>query len=212
MQSVDFLPEEILIRRARQRRCVCYVYVLVACALGLGGVGYIRQGHISEARAELSTLESRAGNLRRELETRRGLERQMADLMIKKRINDHLGCQANTMDVLAELDRLLPEGMALRKLNLEVVELRESIKRPRHNGTSGRAMAANNGPRPKVIKTKRMRLVLTGLAPTDVDVANFIGQLSASPLFEDVNMGYAKTVSVDGLTAREFQASCYVVR
>jgi len=92
------------------------------------------------------------------------------------------------------------------------VELRETIRPSRPSGAPGRAMTADGGSKPRVIRTKRMRLVLTGLAPTDVDVANFIGQLSASPLFEDVNMGYAKTVSVEGLTAREFQASCYVVR
>ena len=212
MQKIDFLPEEIRMRRARQRRWLRYAYVIAVCVLGLGGLGYVRQGNISEAQAELRTLKNRAGNLRRELETRRGLERQMADLMIKKRINDQLGCQADTMDVLAELDRLLPQGMALRKLNLEVVELRETIRPSRPSGAPGRAMTADGGSKPRVIRTKRMRLVLTGLAPTDVDVANFIGQLSASPLFEDVNMGYAKTVSVEGLTAREFQASCYVVR
>ncbi len=59
---------------------------------------------------------------------------------------------------------------------------------------------------------RRVRVVLAGLAPTDVDVANFIGQLSASPLFENVNMGYAKTVRFRGRSAREFQASCYLAK
>ena len=64
----------------------------------------------------------------------------------------------------------------------------------------------------KEITRKRLRLVLTGLAPGDVDVANFIGQLSGSPVFEDVNMGYARNVEFNGRLAREFQASCYVIR
>jgi hypothetical protein len=61
-----------------------------------------------------------------------------------------------------------------------------------------------------MVTVKRVRLMLTGIAPGDVDVANFIGQLSASPLVEDVNMGYAKTVEFRGRLAREFQASCYI--
>ena len=60
--------------------------------------------------------------------------------------------------------------------------------------------------------SRRIRLVLTGLAPSDIDVANFIGQLASSPLFEDVNMGYAKTVFHENYEAREFQASCFIVR
>ena len=53
---------------------------------------------------------------------------------------------------------------------------------------------------------------LTGLSPTDIEIANFIGQLSASPLFEDVNMGYARTEEFDGRVGRKFQASCLVAR
>ena len=54
--------------------------------------------------------------------------------------------------------------------------------------------------------------MLTGMAPTDVDVANFIGQLSASCLFKNVNMGYAKTVTFQRRSAKEFQASCYLAK
>ena len=59
---------------------------------------------------------------------------------------------------------------------------------------------------------RRIRLTVTGLSPTDVDVANFIGQLSASPLFEDVNIGYTKTINHQDRSARQFQASCYLIR
>ncbi len=62
----------------------------------------------------------------------------------------------------------------------------------------------------KTVTLKRVRLLITGVAPGDVDVANFIGQLSASPLLEDVNMGYTKTVEYRGHLAREFEASCYI--
>ena len=50
------------------------------------------------------------------------------------------------------------------------------------------------------------------MAPTDVDVANFIGQLAGSRVFEDVNMGYARNVPFRTRTARKFQVSCYVIR
>jgi len=50
------------------------------------------------------------------------------------------------------------------------------------------------------------------MAPTDVDVANFIGQLAGSRLFEGVNMGYARNVTFRSRSARQFQVSCYVIR
>jgi hypothetical protein len=58
----------------------------------------------------------------------------------------------------------------------------------------------------------RIRLVITGLAPSDVDIANFVGQLASSPLFEDVNMGYTREIQFQGKTARQFKATCYTAR
>jgi hypothetical protein len=47
-----------------------------------------------------------------------------------------------------------------------------------------------------------------------MDVANFIGQMAGCPLFEDVNMGYSKTIEIDGQRrkARSFLVSCLLVR
>jgi Tfp pilus assembly protein PilN len=109
--------------------------------------------------------------------------------------------------VLGELQRLLPESMALSTLSLETVEVKtplESAKDP-----SGRASRSREQ---QFRVAKRVRVVLTGLASTNVDVANFIGQISSSSMFEDVNMGYAKDVVYRGRPARQFQASCLVVR
>jgi Tfp pilus assembly protein PilN len=115
-----------------------------------------------------------------------------------------LGSRVNTLVVLAELEHLLPEGIFLTNVNLEAVELKVPVK-----------PAGNNSGAPPALKenaVKRVRLVFTGIAPTDVDLANFIAQISAGRLFEDVSMGYSRNVEFRDRTVREFQASCYVMR
>ncbi|MDY6913935.1 MAG: PilN domain-containing protein [Planctomycetota bacterium] len=211
MENLDFLPERVKVQYAMRRRLIRQGYLLGVCVLGLITLSYVSRGRISKAQAELDLLKGRSGNIARQLAVRDALQEQQADLLIKKRISDHLGSRINAMQVLIELDSLLPASMALRKLELETKKVQVPVEQAGNVHSSRRAGKAF-GRKPKERQIKRIRVVLTGLAPTDVDIANFIGQLSASGVFEDVNMGYAKNVTFRGRSAREFQTSCYVTR
>jgi len=214
MHEIDFLPERIIVQRARRQRLVRDSYLVAICIVGLAALGYWRHGGLQQAEGALHAAAKRSRDVQTRLKILDSLEQQQAELMIKKRIADHLGSRVNTQDVMAELQRLLPTSMALSSLNLETMEVRLPVTRSRgrRTNTSLRVAPAGVQPRGEEKSLYRVRLVLTGLAPTDVDVANFIGQLSASRLFEDVTMGYAKNVSFRGRSAREFRASCYVAR
>jgi Tfp pilus assembly protein PilN len=203
MDKIDFLPERIRQQRIRRRSMVRQGYLLTVTVAALVILGVLRQGQISQAKGELASLVDQAREVQRQLAYRGELEHQQADLMIKKRIDDQLGSRVNALEVLAELERLVPESIFLTNLNLEAVELKVPVKMA--GGT-----ANNDETRDKVVK--RVRLVFTGIAPTDVDLANFIAQMSAGQIFEDVNMGYSKNVEFRDRIVREFQASCYVVR
>jgi len=209
MENIDFLPERIKAYRARRASFLRQVGLLSLCLAALAGLAYARQQRIDSAKAELTALKEQGLNLQRQLSFRSDLERQQADLMIKRRISDQLGSRVNALEVLAEIERLLPDSIVLTSMNLEAVELRIPLKAAEEKANSA-ARSADNRPKEKI--EKRVRLIFTGLAPTDVDLANFIAQLSAGRLFEDINMGYAKNVDFRGRSAREFQASCYVVR
>jgi Tfp pilus assembly protein PilN len=184
-------------------------YLLAVCLVGLAGLGYMFHVWVQEAEEELSILQGRSTAMHQQLDLRDSLESQLADLMIKKRIEERLGRRVGTLGVLGELQRVMPESMALTGLTMETVEV--------HMPASAASAGSSSGPGPRGSAkqekaVKRVRLVITGLAPTDVDVANFIGQLASSPVFEDVNMGYARNVAFRSRNARKFQASCYVTR
>lgn len=208
MQNVDFLPEKIKQQRVRRRQLTRQGYLLVVCVIAMGALGYIRQVRISRAEAHIILLGHRVTNVRQQLAMRADLERQRAKLLIKKRIDDLLGSRVNTLDLQAELERVLPPSMTLTRLSIQAVEVRVPVMPVRADV----AHAAPGMRRQKEKTVKRVRVSLTGLAPTDVAVANFIGQLSASPVFEDVNMDYTKNVIFRKHLAREFQTICYVVR
>jgi len=210
MREVEFLPERIRTARARRRRLVRQGYLLGACAAAMGLLTYVNNVRIARADGEKSRLDERSRDLSRRIEMIAPLEHELAELMIKQRIESELGSRTDCTAVLAELCRIMPANMALVSLDLKSMDVRVKSA---DAGATNRSARASPGQPPAPARTvRRARLVLTGLAPTDVDVANFIGQLSGSCVFEDVKMGYAKTAVVGGRMAREFQASCYPAR
>jgi Tfp pilus assembly protein PilN len=210
MKEADFLPEWLRQQRVRRKRLIRQGQLLAICVACMALLTCVRQTRISEARAALTGIHDRAEAQNRLIAQIAPLERQMADLLIKKQIDSELGSRTDCTAMLAELCRLMPRNMSLASLELEPVDI---TVEPDHPGKRTARRPVRGGGRRSAAKViRRVRVVLTGLAPTDVDVANFIGQLSASPLLENVNMGYAKTVRFRGRSAREFQASCYLAK
>ena len=209
MNHVDFLPETIRIKRELRSRIVREGYLLLALIGTVALLGTVRQGWIGEAEAQLSLVERRVANIQLQLENRSELERMEANLMIRRRIKEDLGSRANALDVMSELENIMPRTIVLKEMQLETMSVPVRIIEANQDAT---AQVASSNRAKKFTIEKRLRLTVTGLSPTDVDVANFIAQMSASPCFEDVNMGYTRNVEYRERRAREFQASCYLVR
>jgi len=209
MEEIDFLPDRIKAQRSRRHRLAVQGYLMAICLAGLVALAYVFHVRVETARGELSMLEGREAAMKQQLAIKESLERELADLMIKRRIEERLGRRVGTLDVLVELQRVMPKSMALTRLNMETVEVAVPVRAVGEN-RSNRPVADGAATKQQVVK--RVRLTLTGMAPTDVDVANFIGQLAGSRLFEDVNMGYARNVTFRSRGARQFQVSCHVIR
>jgi Tfp pilus assembly protein PilN len=207
--NIDFLPERIRTARTRRRRIAREAYLLALCLGGLVVLGSIRHERVAVARAEAASLDERQANIARQIEFRRQLEGQQKALAVMKTITTDLGSRTNVLDVLGELDAVMPRGISLLDLSLETVEVHTPVDTTYQDSKPRLAVGS---PARTELTEKRIQLTVTGLSPTDIEIANFIGQLSASPLFEDVNMGYARTEDFEGRVARRFQASCLVAR
>lgn len=210
MNEIDFLPERIKDKRRRRRRLICQGYLMALCIAGLGVMTYVFQVRVDKARGELEMLRSRSRAMDSQIALRDQLNRQLAELMIKGRIEEQLGRRVGTLDVLGELQKVMPESLTLTSMTMETVAVQVAVDPADKRNASNQPVSRAGSAKAKTVK--RVRLVLTGMAPTDVDVANFIGQLAGSKLFEDVSMGYARNVKFRNRQAREFQANCYLTR
>jgi len=208
MRDIDFLPEKIRDQRARRRSLFRQGQLTAVCLVAIVILGLVRQHGIGKAQAELTRVRNQAANVRYQLTFRSMLEKQKAELMIKKRIDDQLGSRVNALEVLAELEHMLPESIFLSTLTLEAVEERVALTSAVNRSSSGKAVKRL----PAEQSIKRVRLRFIGVAPGDVALADFVAQLSAGRLFEEVSLRYAKDATFGQRTVREFEANCYVVR
>jgi len=205
MEMIDFLPNRIRVQRHRRRRLIRQGVWVCVCALGLLLFAYVRQDHIHAAQAELIEMQAYNLNLREQTFAREALEKQQGELEIARKVEEQLGSRVGALDVLSELGDKMPANMALTSLTIETVEQRVPVDMTARSSARASVAAIK---RDKSVK--RVRLTLTGLSTSDVEIANFIAQLSVSPLFEDVTMGYVKPVEFRGRMVREFQSACYV--
>jgi Tfp pilus assembly protein PilN len=213
MHNIDFLPRRIKQQRWKRRRRVRQTVVVFACLALLVAVGFLRQQGVREVQAEWERLDRQVTQVHSQLSLREALEQEWSELIRKQQISEQFDTRLTARDVLAELGHRLPESMALTDLSLEADSVLLDPAEPASvlNASSGRPMQVAP-PATSRQRITRIRLVITGLAPSDVDIANFVGQLASSPLFEDVNMGYTREIQFQGKTARQFKATCYTAR
>jgi Tfp pilus assembly protein PilN len=211
MNSIDFLPKRLRVQRVRRHRVKRQATFLVTVVLILSALGYSSRRQIAEARETLAERHHEQSALSSELSIIPALQAQIAEGSIKQRISRELGSRLAVSAVLAELGRVLPEKAALTSLEYSTVDAHHA---PAVQSTVPIVAASAAEAAARASGEKRVRVVIAGVAPDDLDVADFLGGLSASPLFSDVQMGFSKTVMLDEgrREARGFEVSCLLAR
>ena len=206
MNLVDFLPEGVRVQRRQRKALLRQVVLAVFASMCLVVLLQIRHGQIATAQAELSLLDTKLAMVSAEASKRTELEFQISELLVKKDIDEQLGMRISVLDVMGELQRLTGPELTLTSLELVAMEVQD--REAMVNLSRGPISAAEVAPQ----STRRIKLVLTGVAPSDIAVASFIGKIAASPFFEKIGMGYSRNIEYQGCKAREFQVTMFVVR
>jgi Tfp pilus assembly protein PilN len=137
------------------------------------------------------------------------LQTAKAELGRQVAIYEQLALPLNYSQVVGTLSTLVPESVALTELELRT----EQIKRRRTVPMSASAgdEGGKAGQTRTVVDHRRIiHLDVRGIAPNDVVIANLIGELAASGLFEDVKMAYSRQGEFAQALTREFLVSMQV--
>lgn len=202
MQVLNFIPSDYIARkRARKANMLCAMLtavVVAVLALLLVVVGMAEESVTKEAdamEAQVQAAASRVSRWRTFQETRRALLGRAEEAA-------RLLSPLPRSRIVAEVMTSLPERASLTDLSVkdETVQVIVAPEEPA-GGRSRRGKKA----KPDIRQSQETHLRLLGLAPTDVEVAQFIAELSSSKLFDQVELSYTEDQQLEGRLWRRFE-------
>ncbi len=194
MRELEFLPDWYPQIRRRRRVVILQAYVTLIVVAGLGLWWTLASRNVRDAQRELVDIDTQLTQSRSEL-------RELDELLV---LDKKLGYQAQVLSkvgahveaarLVATLDSVMPKTMALLELSLLTEETQPA--------SMAAARTAQEKDRPL---ERRLKVKLAGVAPTDVEVADFLTKLTGKPFLEDVAMTRSKPRLEDGHMMREFE-------
>jgi Tfp pilus assembly protein PilN len=213
MNVIDFLPNDYLARRSRRRaNLIC----LAIAGLAMGGVGagvYWLYRTLDDTTQCRTQVEQQYVQASQQLEQLKQLEDRKADLLRKVSLSTTLLERVPRSNILARLTNNLPRGMQMTSLSMrmEEVEVRASDLAGTAAGrnAAGKPVASPAAPtsgKPETVRIKQFAFRLNGVAPTDVEVAEYITRLNADPLFCNVDLLFSEELAKkEGGQMRRFE-------
>ncbi|MEO0964997.1 MAG: hypothetical protein AAFY08_07745 [Planctomycetota bacterium] len=201
--SVDFLPESY--RQKRQLRhlkrvCGVIAVCLTAVALTWGGMQMTVAGRMATRAdalaAQARTAQQTHDELARVTEEHRVLKRQAE-------IGRELAMPFDHADLMHLFAEALPAEVGLTQLDVTTVR-----PKPQPAIAPGATPAPRNAkPAPAVQQPDRLEVQLTGIAPSDLVVAELVNALTTHPAFDAVTLHGSRPVERFGYHVRLFDLS-----
>ena len=206
--SINFLPDWYR-RRQRGRRILRLQMLLLIGVVAVFGLligqELRERGSLSQSRGmmqqRLESMRRRTANI----EQLRGTHRELIGSV---RVQNRLHRPVGYAQIAATLVELVPDSVSLRRLRMEVgsrtvrVPSEEAEARAEGEGEGEGGSGESPG-----AEEERRRIVLiqvAGIGPSDSEVSRFTGSLASHPLFDDVEIGYWRQATFEGLHVRRF--------
>ena len=211
MKKVNFLPEDYLDRKAQQRtNLVClFLFVMVSGGVACGFVVTERRQSAMDGRVRGVNLEMRqASESLKQLEL---LESKRQEMMCKASVSASLMEPVPRSLILATITNSLPTAVSLEEIGLTS----KKVQPPNSAGsrTKKRNKRQVQTDQKKQQETKKevaepqkwdTQFKVSGVAQTDLQVAQLISQLNKSPLFKEVNLLYSEEYEKEHEMLRSF--------
>ncbi len=206
MSRVDFVPEEYIQHRESGKANFMYLLLFGAMMCGIGVTFSIIKMRQKAVAAELATVNAKMAQAGEQILQLEQLKTKGKNVMKTMVMTSGLIEKVPRSIILACLTNNMPTGVSLLELKIEEKEI--TIKTPKQAArTAGAAAAAAAAPPQKIIETV---VNISGIAPSDIGVANYIARLSESILLDRVSLVESKERKIDDIKFRQFKLNAYI--
>ncbi|HEY7115412.1 MAG TPA: PilN domain-containing protein [Tepidisphaeraceae bacterium] len=199
MRELEFLPDWYPRTRRRRRMVVLQGWLILVLIAGMGTWVVLKDRNIADDERVLAAQASQLAQTYAQLAEVDKLDAMRRQLRQQERIVSRLGFAVEACKAVNALDEKMPKQMALTNIQLENEEKIDNS-----------AFQAARTPGELPPAERRLKVRIQGVCPTDVDLANFMTQLSTVPFFESVNNTYARDRLENDHVMREFELTFWV--
>jgi len=202
----SFMPEDYIEKRVARRTnaiCLSLFAVVMVAVVGAFFVTDRQRSDVAELQAQVNL---RYEDAARRLEQLDELQQRKQAMVRKAKVTSALVERIPRSVLLAELVNLMPASLSLIEFDMTVLRrpVRHATAMERARQRATKKADADKEPEIKAPETE-VGMVLIGLAPTDVQVAQFMSSLGRSDMFYDVNLQFSEEMKHDDQLVRKFR-------
>lgn len=216
---MNFLPEDYIEKRIERRTNMICVSMFVVVLLGLIGAFVVSDRHRQSVRQQQTLVNDEYTEAAKKLEQLTSLEGSKQQMLDKARLTGALLEPVPRTFLFAELINRMPSTLSLFDCVMETKKVPVKRAPPASKTALGNkagakpaaaAPAKPGAPKEPPPPETTVRIALTGVAPTDEQVAQYIARLQDSPLLKDVNLMFSEEMVIDTQLMRKFMVEMYL--
>lgn len=215
-KSASFLPEDY-VREARDRRTAVLALILFVVVMGTVFAAFlVTNRQWAEVRNAQSIMNDETAAATGEIEEMTSLEAMRSQMVEKAELARGLIEPVPRSVLLACLVNTMPKDLSL----LELALTSEEIKVPRAAAIAAAAAAKNEPkvrrnaqtkepagpPKPEPVR-RRVAIMATGVAPSDLDVSRWMTALARVAFLSNIRLEVSEDKDFGGTTMRQFKVS-----
>jgi len=215
MSKIDFLPNDYLQQRNSSRANFLYLVLLAAVMAGICITFLIIKVRQRSVQKELTAITASMSKAREQMELVEQLQAKGKGLMRTASITTGLPDLVPRTIILACLTNNLPDGVSLLELKMtdkEVVPVEVKEKSKSQYAAASEALSKSAKTDSVPVKVVDTNIEITGVAPSDIEVAKYIAKIGNSFLFDSVGLVESKEYVVDEITFRRFKLQAVMNR
>lgn len=201
----SFLPEDYLEKRAQRRTNFFSLTLFVIVMAGVVGAFYVTDQQRRDVRKMQQTVNEQFEVAARQLDQFEKLQAQREQMVRKAQVTGTLLERVPRSVLLAELINSMPPNLSLLDLK---VDTKVITRAPRPTTAMERAKLNNDAKNAKPefqAPETQVDITLTGVAPTDVQVAQFMSTLGSNDMFAEQHLGFSEETTIQKQNMRKFR-------
>lgn len=213
-ENHSFLPEDYLEKRAQKRTNFISLTLFVIVMAGVVAAFYVTDQQRREVRDLQSQVNGQFEEAARRLDQFEKLQAQREQMIHKAQVTGTLIERVPRSVLLAELINSMPVNLSLLELNVDtkVLARAPAPKSAMERARNTKAKKKDNDAEPARIQPPetQVEITLIGVAPTDVQVAQFMTSLGHNEMFTDQHLGFSEEAKVKNASMRKFRVGIQI--